>query len=124
MKKGIAVFLAAAMALPAGSCKSSAPSEGALDLEPRIYTYSESDELIPPSIQLLEGDRFQFTFSALSSYIAFGSCRADGDTLVLNTDDGDFRYTFKITEDGLVFDAANSSENIWYADFTDGALFQ
>ena len=101
MKKGIAVFLAAAMALPAGSCKSSAPSEGALELEPRIYTYSESDELIPPSIQLLEGDRFQFTFSALSSYIAFGSCRADGDTLVLNTDDGDFRYTFKITEDGL-----------------------
>ena len=26
--------------------------------------------------------------------------------------------------DGLVFDAENSSDNLWFADFTDGSVFR
>lgn len=94
------------------------------DLELRTYTESASDEPLPARLTLLEGNRFEFRFSAASSYLGYGIYQIDDDKLLLTTDDGKFHYTFTIAEDGLVFDAVNSSENIWFGDFTDGSVFQ
>ena len=123
IKKLIVAILWIAVCLTISSCGKKTLSDGGLEL--RTYTYQNSNELVPPaSLSLLENNRFSFGFSAQRSYIEFGSYSIDGDTILLTTDDGDFHYAFTITEDGLVFDAVNSSECIWYADFTDGVVFQ
>lgn len=93
----------------------------------RVYAYRESDSVVKPSISLFEGNRFQFTFSAVSSYLGVGTYTIYDDILVLNTDDGKYRYTFRIDGeniDRLIFDAEASSENIHFGDFEDGAVFR
>ena len=93
----------------------------------RVYSYRESDSVVKPSISLFEGNRFQFTFSAVSSYLGVGTYAIYDDILVLNTDDGKYRYTFRIDGeniDRLIFDADDSSENIHLGDFEDGAVFR
>lgn len=96
-------------------------------LEQRTYVYEDSDDIIKPNVTLKADNRFQFNFSPLSSYIGFGTYSLDGNTLVLHTDDDNYRYTFKIVEGKstcLVFDAEDSSENIHFADFSDGSVFK
>ena len=51
----------------------------------RVYSYRESDSVVKPSISLFEGNRFQFTFSAVSSYLGVGTYAIYDDILVLNT---------------------------------------
>ena len=63
------------------------------------------------------------SFAAYSSYLGRGTYTLSADTLVLNTNDGYYTYTFKVQEDGFAFDAANSSANTHYAKIPDGALF-
>lgn len=90
----------------------------------RVYSLRDSSDLMPPSITLEENGQFTFVFSALSSYIGRGSYEIRDERVVLNTDDGDFHYTFDMTDEGLVFDAEGSSANTWYADIPDGAVFK
>ena len=66
---------------------------------------------------------FEFDFSPLSSYIGRGDYTIQNDKLILETSDGDFTYTFDMSDDSLIFDGTNSSDFTWYADFTNGAVF-
>ena len=124
MKRAWLALLAVALCMVISGCG----EEGSFEaVGQRVYTYEDSNDIIPPSVVLMEHHRFQFTFSAVSSFIGWGTYCIDGDTLVLNTDDEMYQYTFKIVEDEggyLVFDADNSSETIHFADFKDGAVFK
>lgn len=84
----------------------------------------EEAELMPPSFMLFEDGTFSFFFSPLSSYYGHGTYRETEKVLRLNTDDGDFHYTFRKTNEGLIFDGENSSDMVWFSDITDGSVFK
>ncbi len=99
------------------------------------YVYSDSEnELTQPRIILFEQDHsFQFLYSLLSSYLNWGYYEIKDDNLILRTDDGKYIYSFKIEENGLIFDAENSTELPEYkyssnedaeAPVPDGAFFE
>lgn len=87
------------------------------------WTSSEGDMMHSASVTLLEDGTFEFDFSPLSSYIGRGDYTIQNDKLILETSDGDFTYTFDMSDDSLIFDGTNSSDFTWYADFTNGAVF-
>lgn len=60
----------------------------------------------------------------LSSYIAIGSYEVDYDNLVFKTDDGKYKYVFKIKDNNLIFSATESSEIPSFANVPDGAIFK
>ena len=91
---------------------------------PDVSEESKKIAAIMPHITLEEDNRFTFAFSAISSYIARGKYEIKNDRLILKTDDGlNYEYGFDIKDEQLIFDAGNSSEQTWYADIPDGAVF-
>ncbi len=77
-------------------------------------------------------EEFTFTFSMLSSYIGYGTYEEDNEYIVAHTKDGKNTYTFKKTDQGLIFVADRSSEMPHYgyepgaegkACVPDGAVF-
>ena len=126
MKKWISLFLIFVFALVGTACNKQYVNETEVPKVYKHYCYTESDSILKPSVTLLEGNRFTFTFSAVSSYLGRGTYKIQDGVLVLNTDDGDYTYTFKIegeNMDRLIFDAENSSEMIHFGNFEDGAVF-
>lgn len=125
MKKLICVFLACIVFLTAAACAKQISDSAE---QPELKTYflvdDEVDELAKTSIAFSEGNRFTFTFSMLSSYLCAGTYTVDGSTLTLNDESGGYHYTFNIVDNTLVFVAAESSEPLWGADFSDGAVFK
>lgn len=89
----------------------------------KTYEFTESVDIIKPSITLFDNGEFEFTFSALSSYICFGNYESDGAHLTLKTDDGEYIYVFDILGDTLVFDAKASSDKLWSSGLYNGAVF-
>ena len=90
----------------------------------RVYVYRDSEEkIIKPGFVLQDDGMFSITFSAVSSYIGVGKYELTDETLSLYTDDGDFEYHFKVTDNGFAFDAEKSSDMTWFAKIPDGALF-
>ncbi len=100
----------------------------------QAYSFTDSADCMAPTVLLSEtDDTFQFTYSVLSSYIAYGKYELTGKTLTLQTNDGKYTYVFRVKGDSFVFDAAASSEIPKYkysADFgkpecpvPDGAVF-
>lgn len=61
-----------------------------------------------------------FSYSLLSSYMAYGTYEDDGEYIVLKTHDGNFQYTFKRENDRMKFIASKSSELPSYA-YSSGA---
>lgn len=88
------------------------------------YVYSGSDAVHQSVLVLSENDSFTFTFSMLSSYVGYGQYTVKDDVLTLQTDDGQYHYTFKMVDGTLVFDAAHSSKETWFGEFTDGSVFE
>ena len=99
------------------------------------YTFNSSVEsVVKPNIILSNsGNRFQFTYSVLSSYIAVGNYELTDDKLTLKTDDGNNIYVFNVEGNTFVFDASKSSEIPKYAyssgakaecPVPDGAIFE
>lgn len=88
------------------------------------FTYIESaEQLIKPNFKLYEDGTFMFVFHPLSSYLGYGTYRLDGAKLVLTTNDG---QVYKFKEDNFgnyVFDAENSSENLYMSDIVHKAVF-
>lgn len=88
----------------------------------RAYMFEESTDVIKPSIALFDDGTFQFTFSALSSYLGYGYYEIEGKQLTLNTSDGKYHYVFDMIEKDLIFDAEASSVQTWSSGLYDGAI--
>ena len=92
----------------------------------RVYCFTESVDFMAPTIILsINSNRFQFTYSAFSSYIAYGSYRIEGEKdgkhqLILETSDGKNHYVFDALDGGYVFDEAASSKIPQYS-YSSGA---
>lgn len=87
------------------------------------YAMQESEEPVKPVVSLEDSNKFTFSYSVLSSYIAIGSYEVDDDNLILRTDDGEYKYVFKIKDDILIFDEKESSKIPSFANVSDGAIF-
>lgn len=89
------------------------------------YVMEKSEEIIKPIVQLKDDNKFIFNYSALSSYIALGSYEVDDDSnLILKTEDGKFRYVFKINEKTLIFNSKESAAMPSYVNIPDGSIFK
>lgn len=88
------------------------------------YVMQESEESIKPNVSLEDSNKFTFTYSVLSSYIAIGSYEVDDGSLILKTDDSEYIYVFIIKDGALVFNAKESSEIPPFANVPDGAIFE
>ena len=119
MKKFAALLLIFVFILSFAACSRSE------EVEQGAYFYTPSDGSFGTGATVLLYGKGYATiyFSLFSDYIGFGTYDVSGDTLVVNTDDGNFHYAFKIVEDGLKFDAAHSSNMTWGSTFTDGDIF-
>lgn len=73
----------------------------------RVYLYRDSAEKMQPNFSL-ENGRFRFFYSPLDSYYWTGTYTLDDEKLVLTTDDGNRKLTFKVDGDKYIFDAENS----------------
>ena len=100
-----------------------------------VYTCKDSRETaLPPQLMLFpEGKRFELCISGLSSYIANGTFRTEGDIMTLEGEFGD-KYTFRVIDsDNLEFMADKSTELPKYKysandapryPFENGAIFE
>ena len=75
MKRAWLALLAVALCMVISGCG----EEGSFEaVGQRVYTYEDSNDIIPPSVVLMEDHRFQFTVSAVSSFIGWGTYCIDG----------------------------------------------
>lgn len=101
-----------------------AACSGVERLSPGDYIYSGSSDPLYPILSIERGNKFNFTYSVLSSYIAYGKYELSGDKLLLKTADGKNEYRFRVDGDTLIFNAEDSSKLPDYADVPDGAVFK
>ena len=87
--------------------------EGAMVFDDyNLLVFNESPDAVAPTVILGRKDnRFQFYWSALSSYIAIGTYELTDDKLILTTDD-DYKnvYVFEKTAEGYAFAAEESAK--------------
>lgn len=77
----------------------------------KAYSFTDSVDSMAPTVLLSEADgTFQFTYSVLSSSIAYGQYELTDKTLTLRNDDGESTYVFRVQGDSFVFDASKSSK--------------
>lgn len=74
-----------------------------------VYGYKSSPDAIMPVFVLYADQTFEFTYSGLSSYLAFGTYGRTADTLTLRTGDGKDAYVFAADGDSYHFNAKKSS---------------
>lgn len=73
------------------------------------YVFIQSEDIIKPNIVLQSDGTFIFSYSSLSSYMAKGKYTKSDTSLILETDDKKYTYTFAIDGLTLKFDKDNSS---------------
>lgn len=79
--------------------------------EYQVYSYADSVDPMKPTVLLSQKDDFfRFTYSGLSSYIAYGRYEWADSTLTLKTDDRQYVFVFHVKDEKLIFDASQSSE--------------
>lgn len=123
MKKWIAMIIASTLILTMTACFSG--KSGGLDAELLgKYDYIDEEDEMTSTVVLNEDGTFVFTFSPLSSYIGHGKYTVKDDVLTLKTDDGKYHYVFKMEDGTLIFDAEQSSEEVWLGGFSDGSVFE
>ena len=89
------------------------------------YVMEKSDEIVKPTVQIKDDNKFIFNYSPLSSYMALGSYEVDDNhNLILKTDDGKFQYVFKLKGKTLIFNSEESAEMLSYANIPDGSIFK
>lgn len=77
----------------------------------QLYICKNSVDPIAPQFTLSpHTNRFQFTYSAFSSYLPHGTYDLTDGTLTMRTDDGKNVYVFHAQGNDFVFDAAQSSK--------------
>lgn len=73
-------------------------------------TDAESGKTVPTLTLNRTDNSFSFTFDPLSSYLSYGIYEQKDGKIICKTDDGQFRYVFKVTDEAtLVFDKKASS---------------
>ena len=87
-------------------------------------TYTFGEGVHSAEVTLNEDGSFEFVFSPISSYLGIGKFTISGDRLTLRTSDGQYHYVFRITDNGIEFDADASSDILWFGEFADGSLFK
>ena len=101
------------------------PDRGTANADPiRTYVFTESEDVIKPSVTLFDNGYFSFTFSGISSYLGMGTYETENNRLTLHTDDGSFIYVFDMVEDHLEFDADASSKQLWFSNLYNGAILE
>ena len=118
LKKLISVLLLITLCATLSACASKKK------LEPGEYICKDSEEPVMFAVlRLSEDGEFLLIPSMLSSFHGVGSYSIHGDTLTLDCFDNN-RYTFIITDGGLMFDGENSSGNMGSpSGFSDGSVF-
>lgn len=87
------------------------------------YSFKDSVDPIDPTIILSQKEqRFQFTYSALSSYIAVGTYELTDSELTLKTDDGNNTYVFTIAGNTFIFNSKKSTAIPKYKHSSDGTV--
>lgn len=90
------------------------------------YAYADLEDVLPPSLILLEEGEFRFFYSPLSSYLPWGSYTVEEDRLIC-TIEGMVNdtpvYIFERSGENLVFRAGDSTPLPDYTDIPDGAVF-
>lgn len=83
---------------------------GGADSPIKILEYSHKTSRDAAKFSLnTETKRFSFSYSLFSSYLANGTYEEDNKYIVMKTDDGKNKYTFKKDGDKLILDAFKSS---------------
>lgn len=84
-----------------------------------------------PKLQLdMYNKKFVFTYDILSSYLPTGTVNQDGSEIILTTDDGLYKYVFKIVNTYTLQFVQEKSANVSLTDVNfgipieDGAYFQ
>ena len=86
------------------------------------YEFQGTNEPLNPFVSLKENNEFLFVYSGLSSYIPVGTYEINKNNLILKTDDGEYKYIFKIENNTIVFNKEESS-SILIGSIKDGAVF-
>jgi len=92
------------------------------NLDIGIYEFSGTKEPLNPFVSLKENSEFTFVYSGLSSYIPVGTYEIDKNNLILKTDNGEYKYIFKIENNTIVFNKEESSP-ILVSSIKDGDVF-
>lgn len=92
-------------------------------------TDSESGKTVPTLTLNRKDNSFSFTFDPLSSYLSYGTYEQVNGKIICKTDDGQYKYVFKVTDEAtLIFDKKASSsvkvtDSKIASDIKDGAVF-
>ncbi len=84
-----------------------------------LYKFKSDKDMATLSISTTD-NKGSFRYSLLSSYMAYGTYEDNGKYIVLTTNDGKFKYTFKKENDTIKFIANKSSKLPSYA-YSSGA---
>ena len=118
IKKLISILILLTVCATLSAC---APNK---KLKPGEYVCRDANESVMfAKLHLWKNGQFLLIPSMFSSFHGAGNYSIHGDKLLLDCFD-DNRYTFIITDSGLVFDAENSSGNMGSpTGFSDGSVF-
>ena len=92
-------------------------------------TDAGSGKTVPMLILNRKDNSFSFTFDPLSSYVSYGTYERKGGKIICKTEDGQYKYVFKVTDEAtLVFDQKASSavkvtDSKIASEIKDGAVF-
>ena len=90
--------------------------------EPQVYIFGEDGKLEEACLTLRDDGTFTFSSSLLSSYIGIGTYTISDKTLTALTNGGIDTYVFTIVEEGMRFEAEQSSDLSHVSGLYDGAI--
>ena len=94
-----------------------------------VLADAESGKTVPTLTLNRKDNSFSFSFDPLSSYLSYGTYEQENGKIICKTDDGQYKYVFKVTDEAtLVFDKkASSSVKVTDSkianEIKDGAVF-
>jgi hypothetical protein len=95
---------------------------GESDLAGHYRAEGGGEAALRPSFSLNQDGTFSYSPSMISSYMGVGRYTAERDRVTLVFSEGQEAAVFSVTDDGLLFEADASSENV-LGDVEDGTVF-
>jgi len=106
--KRVCISLTIALALLMTACSSNNDTTTVKD-GTYVLKQAGTEEVILPCINISDDD-ISFTYDFLSSYLPTGTYTIEDDVLTMKTNDGKYKYVFKVDEDKLIFQKNESSK--------------